>query len=88
MSQSVEIRRTYKYRLYRSKRDFRLRDTINSFSVLEKLVIEAGRSTGEIGAFDFGLKTFLVTADGHWIENPLFFQHDLPRLRQIQYTHL
>ncbi|GIL14176.1 MAG: transposase [Chloroflexota bacterium] len=54
------------------------------FSVLEKLVIEDGRSTGEIGAFDFGLKTFLVTADGQHIENPLFFQHDLPRLRQIQ----
>lgn len=54
------------------------------FVVIENLVIEDGRSTGEIGAFDFGLKTFLVTADGQCIENPLFFQQDLPRLRHIQ----
>jgi putative transposase len=54
------------------------------FSVVEKVVIEDGCSTGEIGAFDFGLKTFLVTADGQCIENPLFYRQDLPRLRQIQ----
>lgn len=54
------------------------------FSVVEKMVMETGRSSGEIGAFDFGLKTFLVTADGQWIENPLFFQRDLPRLRHVQ----
>lgn len=54
------------------------------FSVLEKLVIEDGCSTGEIGAFDFGLKTFLVSAANQYIENPLFFQQDLPRLRHIQ----
>lgn len=54
------------------------------FSVLETLVLEDEGSTGEIGAFDFGLKTFLTTAEGQNIENPLFYQRDLRRLRQIQ----
>ncbi|MBC6938353.1 MAG: transposase, partial [Chloroflexi bacterium] len=34
MSQVVEVRRTYKYRLYRSKRDFRLHDTINISGII------------------------------------------------------
>jgi putative transposase len=54
------------------------------FSVVETLVIEDERSTGESGAFDFGLKVFLMTAEGQAIANPLFYQQDLPRIRQIQ----
>lgn len=37
MSQSVEIRKTYKYRLYRSKRDFRLHDAINVSGIMKKV---------------------------------------------------
>ena len=54
------------------------------FSVLETRVIEDRRSTGETGAFDFGLKTFLTTAEEQRIEHPLFYRRDWPRLRQIQ----
>jgi putative transposase len=54
------------------------------FSVVETLSIEGERSTGESGAFDFGLKIFLMTAEGQQIDNPLFYQKALPRLRQIQ----
>ena len=54
------------------------------FSVVEKVNLENEISTGEIGGFDFGLKTFLTTNDGHCIESPQFFSQDLPRLRTIQ----
>jgi putative transposase len=54
------------------------------FSVVEKLVIEDIISVGQIGGFDFGLKTFLTTDSGQKIENPQFFKQDLPRIRKIQ----
>ncbi|MBC7774271.1 MAG: transposase, partial [Phycisphaerae bacterium] len=54
------------------------------FSVVETIVIEDEISTGEIGGFDFGLKTFLTSHEGLAIESPQFFSQDLPRLRTIQ----
>src|SRR5688572_392485 len=54
------------------------------FSVVEKLVIEDIISVGQIGGFDFGLKTFLTADNGRKIENPQFFKEDLPRIRKIQ----
>lgn len=54
------------------------------FSVIEKIVIESEASTGKIGGFDFGLKTFLTADSGQQIESPQFFSQDLPRLRTIQ----
>jgi putative transposase len=54
------------------------------FSVVEKLVIEDTISVGQIGGFDFGLRTFLTADNGRKIENPQFFKEDLPRIRQIQ----
>jgi putative transposase len=54
------------------------------FSVAEKIALEDEISTGEIGGFDFGLKTFLTTNDGVSIQSPQFFKQDLPRLRAIQ----
>lgn len=54
------------------------------FSVVEKMVIEDEISTGKSGGFDFGLKTFLTTDDGHFIQSPQFFNQDLPRFRRLQ----
>ncbi len=54
------------------------------FSIVEDMAIEDETSTGQIGGFDFGLCTFLTTDDGRAIDNPLYFTHDLPRLRAIQ----
>jgi len=54
------------------------------FSVVEQMVIEDKISTGKIGGFDFGLKTFLTTDEGFSIQSPQFFSQDLPRLRKIQ----
>ena len=54
------------------------------FSVVEKIVIGDGISTGKIGGFDFGLKHFLTNNDGQTIESPQFFRDDLPCLQRIQ----
>jgi putative transposase len=54
------------------------------FSVVEKMAVPDKISTGQIGGFDFGLKTFLTTNTGHKEDAPEFFKQDLPRLRQIQ----
>jgi putative transposase len=54
------------------------------FSVVEKTLIENTTTTGKIGGFDFGLKTFLTTDEGVEIEAPEFFKADLPRMRTIQ----
>jgi putative transposase len=54
------------------------------FSVLESVTIENTSSTGKIGGFDFGLRTFLTTDEGYAINSPQFFRKDLPRTRQIQ----
>jgi hypothetical protein len=39
MSAKIEIRRTYKYRLYVSKRDFRLHDTLNISGIIWNQII-------------------------------------------------
>ncbi|MDZ4672062.1 MAG: transposase [Phototrophicales bacterium] len=54
------------------------------FSVIEKIVIPEGISTGKIGGFDFGLTNFLTTDEGATIESPQYYKCDLPRLRAIQ----
>ncbi len=54
------------------------------FSVIEKMVIPEGISTGKIGGFDFGLINFLTTNEGATIESPQYYKRDLPRLRAIQ----
>jgi putative transposase len=54
------------------------------FSVIEKTIIENTTTTGKIGGFDFGLKSFLTTDEGVEIESPEFFKADLPRMRTIQ----
>jgi len=54
------------------------------FSVVEKISLEDATSTGQIGGFDFGLKTFLTTNSGTQLDAPEFFKQDLPRFRAIQ----
>lgn len=54
------------------------------FSVIETIVLDEEASTGQIGGFDFGLKTFLTTNNGTRIDAPQFFKQDVPRLRTIQ----
>lgn len=44
-------------------------------------------STGEIGGFDFGLKTFLTCSDGHRIESPLFLKQSLSAIRKASKQH-
>jgi putative transposase len=55
------------------------------FSVVEQMSSqeENETTTGHIGGFDFGLRTFLTTDEGHTIAAPSFFRDDLPRLRRI-----
>jgi putative transposase len=64
------------------------RDTLGRlwlcFSVVETMEIENTTSTGKIGGFDFGLKSFLVNDLGQAIEMPEFYKADLPRMRTIQ----
>jgi putative transposase len=54
------------------------------FSVVETIEIEETATTGKIGGFDFGLKTFLVNDLGQAIEMPEFYKADLPRMKAIQ----
>lgn len=54
------------------------------FSVVEQLAIEISTTTGQIGGFDFGLKSFLVNDAGQASAMPEFFKADLPRMRAIQ----
>jgi putative transposase len=54
------------------------------FSLVEKMCIESLSSTGKIGGFDFGLKTFLVNDLGQEIDMPEFYKADLPSMRAIQ----
>jgi putative transposase len=54
------------------------------FSVVETIKIEDTATTGKIGGFDFGLKTFLVNDLGQAIEMPEFYKADLPRMKAIQ----
>lgn len=54
------------------------------FSVVEEMKVEDEISTGESGAFDFGLCTFLTDHKGNPIDTPQFFKQDLPQMRRIQ----
>jgi putative transposase len=64
------------------------RDTLGRlwicFSVVETMKIEDTTTTGQIGGFDFGLKTFLVNDSGQAIDMPEFYKADLPVMRTIQ----
>lgn len=53
------------------------------FSV-EKINKTIERRTGEIAAFDFGLKTFLTSSDGELIESPQFFRQSQKELAKLQ----
>ena len=65
-----------------------LRDSANRlwicFSVIENMNIHPELSTGKIGGFDFGLKTFLTTDEGQSVDMPEFYKEDMPRLKAIQ----
>lgn len=52
------------------------------FSVKEKIKIPEA-SSGEIGGFDFGLKSFLTDHTGKRYDAPLYFQQQLDRVRKL-----
>jgi putative transposase len=52
------------------------------FSVIENLQIEPS-STGKIGGFDFGLKTFLVNDEGKPATSPQFFALGIRKTRRL-----
>lgn len=54
------------------------------FSIVEEMVFKPEASTGQIGGFDFGLKTFLVNHEGDNIAHPQFYTETLPTLRTLQ----
>ena len=64
------------------------RDTLGRlwicFSLVEKMEIENTATTGKIGGFDFGLKSFLVNDLGQEIKMPEFYKADLARMKAIQ----
>lgn len=89
----VKIRgRVYKYVQHRPlkgkiktvtvKRD-RLNRLWICFSVVEEFEPEEEVSTGEIGGFDFGLKTFLTSHSGQAHPMPEYLKADLKRLRRL-----
>jgi putative transposase len=49
--------------------------------------LEVKSSTGEIGGFDFGLKTFLTCSDGSKIESPLFLKQSLGDIKKASRQH-
>jgi len=49
--------------------------------------LEVKSSTGEIGGFDFGLKTFLTCSDGSRIESPLFLKQSLGAIKKASRQH-
>lgn len=53
------------------------------FSVKETIAIPKTASTGQIGGFDFGLKTFLTDHNGTAYLNPQFFTAALHRVRRL-----
>src|SRR5690606_13441802 len=52
------------------------------FSVVEELQIEAS-STGKIGGFDFGLRTFLTDDEGRSYGNPQFFAQSIRKTKRL-----
>jgi putative transposase len=48
---------------------------------------EIKSSTGNIGGFDFGLKTFLTCSDGSTIESPLFLKQSLNAIKNASRQH-
>jgi len=63
------------------------RDRLNRlwlcFSVIEEIEVNEQLSTGNIGGFDFGLKTFLTSDDGREWLNPEYFKADLKRIQKL-----
>jgi len=63
------------------------RDRLNRlwvcFSVIEAFEPEEEVSTGEIGGFDFGLRTFLTDHEGQPYPMPEYLKADLKRIRRL-----
>lgn len=62
------------------------RDRLNRFWVcfsVEQAVQTQSASTGEIGGFDFGLKTYLVDHTGKRYPNPAFFKQGLKEIARL-----
>jgi putative transposase len=63
------------------------RDTLNRlwvcFTVQETIAVPEEASTGQIGGFDFGLKTFLVDEQGQPYKSPQFLRQELHRIRVL-----
>jgi putative transposase len=53
------------------------------FSVEENVNFPDIASTGQIGGFDFGLKTFLTNEQGHQSDSPQFLRTELASLRRL-----
>jgi len=64
-----------------------MRDTLDRlwicFSVEERVEIPKRASTGQIGGFDFGLKTFLTSEQGCAYESPQFLRQELRTIRKM-----
>jgi putative transposase len=62
------------------------RDTLDRlwicFTVRETIEVPKEVSTGQIGGFDFGLKTFLVDEQGRPYQSPQFLRQELHTIRQ------
>lgn len=63
------------------------RDTLDRlwicFSVEEQVDIPDRASTGQIGGFDFGLKTFLTNEQGQKSDSPQFLRRELATIRKL-----
>ncbi len=53
------------------------------FSVVEQVTIPEEVSTGQIGGFDFGLKTYLTGSDGQRIEAPEYFKAGMKGIAKL-----
>jgi len=63
------------------------RDSLNRlwvhFSVIEEMSAPSEASTGKIGGFDFGLKTFLTNDEGHTTNMPQVFKAGLNKIARL-----
>ena len=63
------------------------RDTLGNlwicFTVKETIQVPNEVSSGQIGGFDFGLKTFLTNEQGRPYKSPQFLRAELHRIRQL-----
>ena len=53
------------------------------FSVIQEVSEPVIISTGKIGGFDFGLKTYLTDSEGHAYESPQFFKAELREIAKL-----